>query len=230
MLELNLGLRSAAFVLLLLTSIGFSSLVQSKCIRGCDLALGSYNVEEGNDLTSISTYTNNNDINSIIKYNPTTIPNNLDIQAPVRINVPFSCDCINGEFLGHVFNYEVQSQDTYDVIAEQKYANLTTAEWVKMFNTYDPNRIPDYARINVTINCSCGDSSVSREYGLFVTYPLQQGETLDSVSSAANLSSDLIRRYNPDADFSAGSGLVYIPGRGEGEVLAQLKKIRVNHK
>ncbi|KVI02035.1 Concanavalin A-like lectin/glucanase, subgroup [Cynara cardunculus var. scolymus] len=211
---LNLGFRFAALVLLL-SSIGFGALVQSKCHRGCDLALGSYNVEEGNDLISISTYINN-DVNSIIKYNPTTIPesDNHEIQSPVRINVPFSCGCINGEFLGHVFNYEVQSQDIYEVIAEQKYANLTTAAWIQMFNSYDPNRIPDTARINVTINCSCGDSSVSREYGLFVTYPLQEGETLDSVSSSANLSSDLIRRYNPDVNFSAGSGLVYIPARG----------------
>ncbi|KAJ9551716.1 hypothetical protein OSB04_015761 [Centaurea solstitialis] len=207
MLELNfkLGLQFAAFVLLL----SFNSLViQSKCIRGCDLALASYYLEGLNNLTSISTYMNNNDINTIIKYN-------RDIRSPVRINVPFSCECINGEFLSHVFSYVVQSVDTYDVIAERRYANLTSAEWIRRFNGYDPTRIPDFARVNVTVNCSCGDGSVSKDYGLFVTYPLREGETLDSVSSAANLSSELIRRYNPGANFSAGSGLVFIPGRDE---------------
>ncbi|XP_024959491.1 lysM domain receptor-like kinase 3 isoform X3 [Cynara cardunculus var. scolymus] len=169
MLELNLGFRLVIFVFL--SSIGFCSLVQSRCNTGCDLALGSYYVESGNDLTSIAQYT--------IK----------DIATIVR------------------------SQDTYAVIAEQRYANLTTADWIGRFNNYDPNRIPDTGSINVTVNCSCGDDSVSSDYGLFVTYPLRQGETLNSVSSAANLSSDLIRRYNPDANFSAGRGLVYIPGR-----------------
>ncbi|KAI3523143.1 hypothetical protein L1887_01200 [Cichorium endivia] len=59
------------------------------------------------------------------------------------------------------------------------------------------------------------DSSISKAYGLFVTYPIRQGETLDSVSSAANLSSDLIRSYNLDANFSAVNSLIYIPGRDE---------------
>ncbi|XP_024959490.1 lysM domain receptor-like kinase 3 isoform X2 [Cynara cardunculus var. scolymus] len=210
MLELNLGFRLVIFVFL--SSIGFCSLVQSRCNTGCDLALGSYYVESGNDLTSIAQYTIK-DIATIVRYNRDTIRSQDSLPSFIRINIPFSCDCINGEFLGHVFNYDVRSQDTYAVIAEQRYANLTTADWIGRFNNYDPNRIPDTGSINVTVNCSCGDDSVSSDYGLFVTYPLRQGETLNSVSSAANLSSDLIRRYNPDANFSAGRGLVYIPGR-----------------
>ncbi|XP_024959584.1 lysM domain receptor-like kinase 3 [Cynara cardunculus var. scolymus] len=210
MLELNLGFRFSAF-LLLLTSIDFCSLVQSRCNRGCDLALGSYYVESGNNLSSVSQYTIN-DIDTIARYNRDIIHIRDSLPSFNRLNIPFSCDCIAGEFLGHVFNYEIQSGDTYDVIAELRYANLTTADWIGRFNTYDPNVIPVNAPLNVTVNCSCGDDSVSREYGLFVTYPLRQGETLNSVSSAANLSSDLVRRYNPDVNFGAGRGLVYIPG------------------
>ncbi|KAM0070369.1 putative non-specific serine/threonine protein kinase [Helianthus debilis subsp. tardiflorus] len=89
-----------------------------------------------------------------------------------------------------------QSEDTYDKVAQKSYVNLTTADWVQRFNIYDPSRIPDSGTLNVTVNCSCGDSLISKDYGLFVTYPLQPGETLDSVSSAAKLSYDLIRRYN----------------------------------
>ncbi|GJX51719.1 LysM domain receptor-like kinase 3, partial [Tanacetum coccineum] len=92
--------------------------------------------------------------------------------------------------------------------------NLTTADWIQRFNNLDPNRIPDTATINVTVNCSCGDKDISKEYGLFSTYPLRAGENLNTVSSAANLSSDLIRSYNPNANFSAGN-LVYIPARDE---------------
>nr|GEY78342.1 LysM domain receptor-like kinase 3 [Tanacetum cinerariifolium] len=188
------------------------SIVQSRCNKGCDLAYGSYYVEPGNDFTLIANYANT-DIPTVLRYNP-SIPNQDTLPSFVRINFPFSCDCINGEFLGHVFNYDVRSQDTYDVIANRRYANLTTADWIQRFNNYDPNRIPDNGKINVTVNCSCGDKDISKEYGLFSTYPLRSGENLNTVSSAANLSSDLIRSYNPNANFSAGS-LVYIPARDE---------------
>ncbi|MFS7967144.1 putative non-specific serine/threonine protein kinase [Helianthus anomalus] len=49
-----------------------------------------------------------------------------------------------------------------------------------MVTSYDRNPIPnDDATINVMVNCSCGNSSVSKDYGLFLTYPLRVGETLD---------------------------------------------------
>ncbi|KAF5789582.1 putative non-specific serine/threonine protein kinase [Helianthus annuus] len=80
---------------------------------------------------------------------------------------------------------------------------------------YDPDRLPDTGNVNVTGNCSCGNRKISKDYGLFLTYPLWPEETLDSISSAANLSSDLIRSYNPDTTFSQGSGLIYIPWRDE---------------
>ncbi|KAL4581355.1 hypothetical protein LXL04_017569 [Taraxacum kok-saghyz] len=204
--------RSVTF--LFLNSICFLRFVQSRCSRGCDLALASYYVKPGENLSSISQHMNT-DINSIMEYNRDTIPNPESIQSFVRINVPFSCDCINGEFLAHVFNYNIQPPDTYELIAGAWYANLTTAEWIQRFNYYDPNRIPypDNTALNVTVNCSCGDSSISKAYGLFVTYPLRVGETLDSVSSAMNVRSELIQRYNPNADFSAANVLLYIPGR-----------------
>ncbi|KAJ0638798.1 putative non-specific serine/threonine protein kinase [Helianthus annuus] len=187
-----------------------TSLVQSICHKGCDLALASYYiVPAGNDINSISKFINTSPTN-ILKYNP-----NTTFRPFTRINLPFRCDCIAHEFLGHVFNYVLTSVDIYETIAQERYANLTTADWIQRFNYYDPNRVPDGSNVNVTVNCSCGDGSVSREYGLFLTYPLRPGETLDSVSWAANLSSELIRSYNPDANFSQGSGLVYIPWRAQ---------------
>lgn len=66
--------------------------------------------------------------------------------------------------------------------------------------------------MNVTVNCSCGDARVSREYGVFITYPLAEGDTLESVAKYANISNEsLLQDYNPGVNFSAGSGLVYIP-------------------
>ena len=151
----------------------------------------------------------------IVKYNRDQIPNRDYVPSFVRINVPFPCDCIDGEFLGHVFQYDVNPGDTYEKVAKTYYANLTTVDWLGKFHNYEPNNITGTATLNVTINCSCGNSDVSKDYGLFITYPLRPNETLQSVANAVNLDTRLLQTYNPGVNFSQGSGLVYIPGKGK---------------
>lgn len=209
-------------ILLLLISISSIS-VESRCSRGCDLALASYYVWQGSNLTFISQILNSSlvpystiNFDSILAYNP-QVANKDSVEAFSRLNIPFPCDCINSDFLGHVFTYSVQPSDTYDKIAGY-YSDLTTVDWLRQFNSYPETNIPDGAVLNVVVNCSCGDSAISKDYGLFVTYPLRENETLDTVLTQANLSSDLsglVRLYNPGVNFSSGSGLVYIPARGD---------------
>ncbi|KAJ0113334.1 hypothetical protein Patl1_01964 [Pistacia atlantica] len=215
-------------LLLLLPSLFFVT-VQSQCSKGCDRALASYYVWEGSNLTFIaqtlqSTLLDPTDIDFkvILNYNK-NITSKDSLPAGVRINVPFPCDCINDEFLGHVFDYNINSGDTYDKIAKIYYANLTTAEWLRNFNSYDANRIPDTGTLNVTVNCSCGDSEVSKNYGLFVTYPLRPGDSLESVARSVNLDQSLLQSYNRNVNFSQGSGLVFIPGVDENGVYPALE-------
>lgn len=151
---------------------------------------------------------------TILNYNP-QISNQDSVIAGTRTNIPFRCDCIGGEFLGHVFTYDVVSGDNYETIAEQYYSNLTTVQLLRGFNSYPDFNIPDTGRLNVTVSCSCGDKDVSKDYGLFVTYPLRPGESLESVALASNLSSTLVRSYNPTANFSDGTSVVYIPGKDQ---------------
>ncbi|KAA3478773.1 Proline-rich receptor-like protein kinase PERK1 [Gossypium australe] len=186
--------------------------VQANCKTGCSLAFSSYYVWEGSNLTYISTLFNK-PISDILPYNP-TVSNPDKIDAGTRIHVPFSCDCLNGDFLGHTFGYLTQFGDTYDRIASNAYANLTTEDWVRRVNVYDPTRIPDDEVINVTVNCSCGDRRVSRDYGLFATYPIRPGEDLEVIAAEVNVAAELIRRYNPVVNFSAGTGLVFVPAKG----------------
>ncbi|KAL6330241.1 hypothetical protein AAG906_040163 [Vitis piasezkii] len=179
--------------------------------RDCDLALGSYYVWQGSNLTFIAEVFQTT-ISEILSYN-SQIANQDSVEVDTRIHVPYSsCDCINGEFLGKVFNYAVRSGDTYDLVAETYYSNLTTAAWLKNFNSYAADRIPESdAYLNVTLNCSCGDSAVSKDYGLFLSYPLRPEDNLTSVADSEGLNASLLQSYNPDSNFSAGSGLVYIP-------------------
>ncbi|KAJ7967733.1 putative Receptor protein kinase [Quillaja saponaria] len=186
---------------------------QAKCRSGCKLAIASYYVWEGSNLSYISNIFGQQ-ISDILKYNP-KVPNPDYVPSFARLNVPFSCDCLNGEFLGHTFSYITQFGDTYAKIAEIAFSNLTTEDWVHSVNDYEATRIPTNVLINVTVNCSCGDEHVSKDYGLFVTYPLRPGENLSYVADESAVPAELLERYNTGANFSAGSGLVFVPSTDE---------------
>jgi chitin elicitor receptor kinase 1 len=121
---------------------------------------------------------------------------------------------LNSDFLGHTFTYITQHSDTYNKVAQIAFANLTTEEWVHRVNIYTPTQIPDQAAINVTVNCSCGDEDVSKDYGLFATYPLRPGEGLASVAAESGVPARLLKMYNKGSNFSSGDGLVFVPARG----------------
>lgn len=215
------------FVLIVLSLICVT--VESKCTKGCDTALASYYVWNGSNLTFIaqtlrSSLVDPNDVDfkSILSYNR-QVSNKDSLLSETRINVPFPCDCINGEFLGHVFQFSINSGDTYEKVASLYYSNLTDAASLERINNYPPTRIPDTGTLNVTVNCSCGDADVSKQYGLFVTYPLRPGDSLQSIARNVSLSESLLQNYNPGVNFSGGSGLVFIPGTDANGVFQALE-------
>ena len=193
------------------------------CSKGCDLALGSYYVAQGQNVTYIAGLFGLDNYRVLAPYNPTIT--DLDfVPAGARINVFFPCNCLAlpsnpaATYLAGSVPHKVVTGETYTSIAGL-YNNLTTVAWLQATNTYPPNNIPDTGTVNVTVNCSCGDQDVSDDYGLFLTYPLRDRETLASVAASHSFSSteqmDLIRKYNPGMDGVTGSGIVYIPTQGE---------------
>jgi chitin elicitor receptor kinase 1 len=131
------------------------------------------------------------------------------------VNINFSCGCIRDSFLGHTFQYTMQTGDTYNKVSNY-YANLTNTYSLSKFNeAFSTNDIPSGAAINVTVNCSCGNKSVSDQYGLFETYPLQSGENVSSVATEYNISTELVQQYNPGVDFNSVGAILYIPTKGE---------------
>lgn len=186
---------------------------EAKCRKGCDLAIASYYVWQGSNLSYISNIFNQK-IPDILRYNPHVLSPD-SIQTGIRINVPFSCECLNGDFLGHTFAYITQRDDTYAKVARFAFANLTTDYWIQRVNIYDPTQVPDSVPINVTVNCSCGDRRVSRDYGMFATYPLLAGQSLQSLAMETGVSADLLQGFNQGFDFNAGSGIVFLPAKGK---------------
>ncbi|XP_057961012.1 chitin elicitor receptor kinase 1-like [Malania oleifera] len=188
---------------------------ESKCSSdGCDLALASYYLWSGCTLTFISRAFST-PIDRILSFNPQITDRDL-IFAGTRVNVPFSCDCIDGDYMGHEFKFTARAGATYRKVAGTYFSNLTTVESTQKINIYDPNfRSNGDAQFNVFVNCSCGNSKVSKDYGLFVTYPLRAGETLETVANAAGVPPRVLQEYNPNSNFSLGKGLVFFPGRDQ---------------
>ncbi|KAL5097424.1 hypothetical protein RYX36_001751 [Vicia faba] len=185
---------------------------EATCSSGCNLALASYSIPEGTDLTYISNLFNQQP-SEILKHNP-NLKNPDVILSQTKINVPFTCECLNGLFLGHTFSYKTKHGDTYTAIVHVDYSNLTTEDWITRVNGYPPTKIPDNVKINVTVNCSCGDRHVSKDYGLFLTYPLRDGDSLRGIAAEYGVPAEVVQRYNPQSDFSAGHGLVFLPAKG----------------
>ena len=81
----------------------------SQCSQGCKLALASYFVLPSSDNhTTVANYFEISDYNVIQSYNT----HNFNLfQSFSRYKFPFPCDCIGGEFLGHVFHYITQPND-----------------------------------------------------------------------------------------------------------------------
>ncbi|KAK4739171.1 hypothetical protein R3W88_002868 [Solanum pinnatisectum] len=217
-------LRTRSLIILVLIYLfsNCTTCYSSSCINGCDLALASFFIWPESNLPLINQLFDNISYSDILDWN-TQITSTF-ILTESRVNVPFRCECLNnGEFLGHVFRYNVSANDTYDLIARRRYSSLTNKELLMRDNSYPDNNIPDHVTLNVTVNCSCGNKDVSKDYGLFITYPMRPGENLSYIALVTNTSSKLIEMYNPMVNFSAGSGLLYIPGRGSsGKTIAAL--------
>ncbi|CAD6218526.1 unnamed protein product [Miscanthus lutarioriparius] len=164
------------------------------------------------------------DYTKLLPYNPDIADPNY-IVTGYRVIVPFPCSCLGlpadpaSTFLAGSFPYTLSGGgETYGDVASE-FANLTTASWLAATNAEPAGKLPAAGKINVTVNCSCGDRSVSRRYGLFLTYPLWEGETFSSVAEHYGFSSraqlELLRRFNPGMDGASGKGIVFIPVKGK---------------
>ncbi|XP_010490292.2 PREDICTED: chitin elicitor receptor kinase 1-like [Camelina sativa] len=194
--------------------------VESKSMGSYGLALASYYVENELSLSIINLYLSSYDqfnYEPILRYNRNIQNNNKnkDLIIPIgsRVRVPFPCECQPGDFLRHNFTYRFQQINTYERVAIRRYANLTTEGSLQGRNPFPANNIPPSATLNVLVNCSCGDESVSKDYGLFVTYPLRPEDSLDMIANSSGVPGDVISRYNPGVDFSSRNRIVFVPGR-----------------
>ncbi|KAL6845939.1 hypothetical protein ACP4OV_023387 [Aristida adscensionis] len=200
------------------------------CRVGCPLALAAYyfSGDANLTLTFIASLFGIPDYRTLLPFNP-AITDPDYVVTGYRVSVPFRCSCLalpaaaggggaSPTFLAGSLPYPLARRDTLGDV-EEKFAYLTTAAWLRETNADPgdgPGAPPFRATVNVTVNCSCGDEGVSRRYGLFVTYPLLDGETLAAAAERYGFSSpaqmELLRKYNPGMD-GVSKGIVFIPVR-----------------
>ncbi|CAO2178674.1 unnamed protein product [Urochloa humidicola] len=126
------------------------------CSTGCDLALGSYNIELNQNLTYIAGLFGVDDYHKLEANNP-LVPNLDYIRAGQRLTFSFPCRCLAlptapfSTYLAGSFPYKVSAGKTYSSIAAN-FNNLTTAAWLQATNS----KLLDGGTVNVTVNCSCG--------------------------------------------------------------------------
>nr|CAB3473965.1 unnamed protein product [Digitaria exilis] len=123
------------------------------CRTGCDLALGSYDIERNQNLTYIASLFRIDDYLKLQPYNNLTIINLDYIQVGTRVTVYFPCRCLTlptapfSTYLAASFPYKVSRGDNYSSIAAN-FQNLTTAAWLQATNGYPSNKILDRGTVN----------------------------------------------------------------------------------
>nr|CAB3478009.1 unnamed protein product [Digitaria exilis] len=177
------------------------------CRTGCDLALGSYYIAPNQNLSYIASLFGISDYRELESYNNLLVPNMDYTEASTRLTVDFVCSCLAlptslfSTYLAGSFPYKVSPGDTFSSIAAN-YQNLTTAAWLQATNGYPSNHTLDSGTvINVTVNCSCGYPGVPPEYKLFLTFPLSDGENIDSLQE----------QYSLPLQFDNDYRIAYIP-------------------
>ncbi|XP_076956143.1 lysM domain receptor-like kinase 3 [Bidens hawaiensis] len=115
------------------------------------------------------------------------------------------------EFTPGLYNVERRNKDITSVSQFlntsniPKYiTNFTTAKWIESCNFYDYNRLPDTGYTNVSVNCTCGDGSVSKNTGPFYPCVLRRKDTFTWVA-VSEKQSCLNQSYNPPVDFDVQS-------------------------
>ncbi|KAL2629729.1 hypothetical protein R1flu_014415 [Riccia fluitans] len=181
--------------------------------EGCSAALAYYKLVANDNLLSLSDRFMTT-VQEVQRYNNIPVPDSVLEDQVVLF--PFPCKCTDDN-LGYSFLYSVKLDDTITEIAEDLYENLSRNEWISKANpSIKDTTIYEGLRLNIPVNCSCGDPDISLEYGLFVTYPLRSGDNVSGLAEQFQTDELTIQKYNPSVNWnrlSPGEDIIYIPQR-----------------
>ncbi len=113
-----------------------------------------------------------------------------------------------------LLNLQVQSNDNLTSIASRIYEGFTQLDWIAAASgVSNPNYVQVGQSLQIPVNCTCGNPSVSTKYGFFATYVVQNGDTESSIASTFNITESLLQQYNPGVNFLSSS-ILFVPAKG----------------
>lgn len=196
---------------------GSFDFVEAPCVPpgGCNVALAYYTFNGTTDgnLSSVAArfQASEKDIRSYSHLNSST-----SVESGQALLIPFSCQCSDNE-LGHNFSYSVVQGDQADTIASQKFEFLTTVSAMTSANgATSLDAIYPENILKIPVNCSCGDPSVSSQYGLFATYVALANDNLEGLAKKFNISGDTLQSYNPGVSLNllqSSVDILFVPER-----------------
>ncbi|KAL3679668.1 hypothetical protein R1sor_022624 [Riccia sorocarpa] len=180
---------------------------------GCSAGLAYYKLVDNDNLIALSNRFMTT-LEEVQRYN--NIPSTSSVQKDQMVLFPFPCECTDNN-LGFTFFYTVQLGDSLDKIAENLYQNLATKEMIREANSQiTDTTLPQGYDLKVPVNCYCGDPGISPDYGLFVTYPVRQGDNVSGLAEQFQAGEQTIEKFNPSVNWnslSTANDIVYIPYR-----------------
>lgn len=206
-----------AAALLCCSSVALFRSAHAACLPpgGCDVALAYYTFNSSYDgnLSSVAARFQASE-DQIRVYSGLNA--SASLQTGKHLYIPFQCQCA-GDWLAHDFSYSVVLNDEASTIATQRYQFLTNvfamtaANGVQNLDTIYPQNV-----LKIPVNCSCGDPSVSLQYGLFATYVASDGDNLATLGKKFNLSGDLLQSFNKDLNLNylqPYSDVIFVPAK-----------------
>ncbi|CAM6082111.1 unnamed protein product [Calypogeia fissa] len=193
-------------------------LLECTCMprKGCSTALSVYTVQTGDDLNTLVTRFQTT-LPSVLTYN--AILDQNTILTGDFLYFPIPCECVD-DLLGYSYTYSVQYDDTVNRIADTVFEGLSTPAWINQANRLTPTTLIDQGeQLQVPVNCSCGNPSISASFGLFATYPAISTDNVSSLSTKFSTPPDVIEEFNPSANWSgtlSNGDIVFIPVRVNG--------------
>ncbi len=116
-----------------------------------------------------------------------------------------------------LLNLQVQSGDNLTYIASGIYEGFTQLDWITAASSLsNPNDILIGQSLQIPVNCTCGNLSVSTKYGFFATYVVKNGDTGSSIASTFNITESLLQQYNPGVNNLSlpTSPILFVPAKG----------------
>ncbi|KAJ7298885.1 hypothetical protein O6H91_Y374900 [Diphasiastrum complanatum] len=125
------------------------------------------------------------------------------IPSQKLLRIPMSCACVNGIRRTDSTSYSVKVGDTLYIIATQTYSSLVTTQQIQQANDIaDGEQLSIGQSLIIPFPCACHDSMLNGKATIFLTYAVDEGDSLEQIAKDFEANQTDLRTLNEIKDFS----------------------------